>query len=261
MKKTVLFSAALATLGAFTATAQAEELGRVISTTPVMQQVGIPRQVCSTAQVATPTGPSGAGAVMGGIAGGALGNGIGNGSGRAAATALGILGGVILGNNIEGNRGTQVQNVQQCTTQTYFENRVVAYNVVYEYAGKQFSVQMPQDPGPYVRLQVTPIGGTSPGPVMAPISQAPAPTVSYSEPFISQATYVQPYVRPAYVQPTYVQQAYVQQAFVYGAAPVIYRPAYYASPFAVSLNLGYVHYRGGHGYRQGYGDGYRSYWR
>ena len=245
MNKTVLFSAALATLGAFAVTAQAEELGRVISTTPVMQQVGVPRQVCTNQQVATPTGPSGAGAVMGGIAGAAIGNGIGAGSGRAAATALGILGGAVLGNNIEGNRGTQVQNVQQCSTQTYYETRTVAYNVVYEYAGKQYSVQMPQDPGPYVRLQLTPIGGSNPGPSIAPISQAPAPTISYSEPVLSQVTYVQPYV---------------QQAVVYGAAPVIYRPAYYAAPayyrpgyyappLGVSLKLGYVYHGGGYGRR------------
>jgi uncharacterized protein YcfJ len=229
MKKTVLFSAALAAIGAFAITAQAEELGRVISSTPVMQQVGVPRQVCTNQQVATPSGPSGAGAIMGGIAGAAIGNGVGGGSGRAAATALGILGGAVLGNNIEGNRGTQVQNVQQCSTQTYYETRTVAYNVVYEYAGKQYSVQMPQDPGPYVRLQVTPVGGS--GPVMGPTSQAPAPSSGYSEPVYSQSTYVQPYV---------------QQAVVYGAAPVIYRPAYYSAPFPVSLNLGFGFYGGGY---------------
>jgi hypothetical protein len=31
-----------------------------------------------------------------------------------------------------------------------------AFNVVYEYAGKQYTVQMPNDPGPYVTLQITP---------------------------------------------------------------------------------------------------------
>jgi hypothetical protein len=33
----------------------------------------------------------------------------------------------------------------------------MAYNVVYEFAGKQYTVQMPQDPGPTVRLQITPM--------------------------------------------------------------------------------------------------------
>lgn len=228
MKKTLLFSAAVLSLGTVTTLAQAEEMGRVLSTTPVMQQVAVPRQVCNTAQVATPSGPSGAGALMGGVAGGFLGNQVGHGSGRAAATALGLLGGAVLGNNIEGNRGTQVQNVQQCTTQTFYETRTVGYNVLYEYAGKQYNVQMPNDPGPYVRLQVTPIGSGAP---MAPTSQAEP---AYGQPAYSQSTYVQ----PAYVQ----QTTYIQPAVVYGG-PAYYRP-YYA-PIGFSLNLGYSNFHGG----------------
>lgn len=47
--------------------------------------------------------PGGGGAVAGGVIGGVLGNQIGHGGGRAAATALGIVGGALLGNNIEAN--------------------------------------------------------------------------------------------------------------------------------------------------------------
>jgi uncharacterized protein YcfJ len=160
MKSAVLVSAigALAVWGgAANAQENTQEFGRVISSTPVIQQVAVPRQVCSNQPVAVQQPNSGAGAVMGGIAGGALGNQIGHGSGRAAATALGLIGGALLGNNIEGS-GTQVQNVQQCSTQTTYENRTVAYNVTYEYAGKQYNVQMPNDPGPTIALQVTPAG-------------------------------------------------------------------------------------------------------
>ncbi|MBO9514802.1 MAG: glycine zipper 2TM domain-containing protein [Variovorax sp.] len=46
---------------------------------------------------------TGGGAIAGGLVGGVLGNQIGHGSGRAAATALGVVGGALLGNNIEGN--------------------------------------------------------------------------------------------------------------------------------------------------------------
>lgn len=49
------------------------------------------------------TAPGGGGAVAGGVIGGVLGNQIGHGGGRAAATALGIVGGALLGNNIEAN--------------------------------------------------------------------------------------------------------------------------------------------------------------
>jgi uncharacterized protein YcfJ len=78
----------------------AQEIGKVISSTQVIQQVSVPRQVCSQEQVAFQPNKSGAGAAMGAIAGGAIGNQIGGGSGKAAATILGIFGGAILGDKI-----------------------------------------------------------------------------------------------------------------------------------------------------------------
>ena len=136
--------------------ASAQEVGKVISSIQVIQQVSVPRQVCTQEQMALPQNKSGAGAAMGAIAGGVLGNQIGGGSGRAAATALGIFGGAILGNNIEGAPPAQMQTVQNCTTQNVLENRVMGYNVTYEFNGKQYTVQLPRDPGPTIRLNVTP---------------------------------------------------------------------------------------------------------
>ncbi len=95
---------------------------------------------------------------MGAIAGGAMGNAIGDGSGRALATVIGIMGGAMVGDRIEGPSGAFAQNQTQCTTQNVYENRLVGYNVVYEYAGKQYTVQLPQDPGPTIPLQITPAG-------------------------------------------------------------------------------------------------------
>ena len=137
--------------------AQADEIGKVISSTPIIQQVAVPRQVCNNEQVVTQGQKSGAGAAMGAIAGGAIGNNVGQGSGRAAATMLGLFGGAILGDKIEGPGTPEVRNVQNCSQQMFYENRTMAYNVVYEFAGKQYTVQMPQDPGPTVRLQITPV--------------------------------------------------------------------------------------------------------
>ena len=239
MKKAVFSALALAGLAATGAHAQsAQDMGRVISSTPIIQQVAVPRQVCSNQPVAVQQPKSGAGAVMGALAGGAMGNAIGDGGGRAAATILGLVGGALLGDRIEGGPGAQVQNVQQCSTQTFYENRTVAYNVTYEYAGKQYSVQMPQDPGPYVRLQITPVGGaTSSAPqdiyqqqpvVQAPIQQGP--TLIESGVVTVPSTVVYPAGYPAAVYP----------------APY-YRP-YYA-PIGLSLNLGYsrgYHRGGGH---------------
>jgi uncharacterized protein YcfJ len=177
MKKTIhsktwLFGL-MAALGAASFSVQAQEVGRVISSTPIIQQVAVPRQVCTNQQVATEGQKSGAGAAMGAIAGGAIGNSMGQGSGRAAATMLGLFGGAILGDKIEGPSAPEVHNVQTCSQQMTYENRTMAYNVVYEYAGKQYTVQMPQDPGPTVRLQITPMApapnyGNVPPPGSAP---------------------------------------------------------------------------------------------
>ena len=49
------------------------------------------------------TGTTGGGAVAGGLIGGVVGNQFGHGSGRAAATALGVIGGALLGNSVEAN--------------------------------------------------------------------------------------------------------------------------------------------------------------
>jgi uncharacterized protein YcfJ len=200
--------------------AHAQEVGRVISSTPVIQQVAVPRQYCSQQPVAVEQPNSGAGSLMGAIAGGAMGNAIGDGGGRAIATMIGLVGGAMVGNRIEGS-GTQVQNYQQCTTQTTYENRAVAYNVVYEYAGRQYQVQMPQDPGPTVRLQITPISAAPP---VDPNSGVIPATVATA---------------PMVIGPPV-------QTVITTATPVVVPQYYYHRPYYpnVSLHLGYV--RGGH---------------
>jgi outer membrane lipoprotein SlyB len=58
--------------------------------------------------------PSGAGAVLGAVIGGVVGNRFGAGSGRALATGVGVVGGAIAGNAIEGRqrRDDEVYRVQ-----------------------------------------------------------------------------------------------------------------------------------------------------
>ena len=146
----------LAALAAAAVAAQAQELGRVLSSTPVTQQVAIPQQVCGNETIYSGARPTtGGGAVLGAIAGGAAGNAIGGGSGRAAATALGVIGGALLGNQIESGR-PGYQNVQRCTTETYYENRVIGYDVVYEYAGRSYSTRTQTDPGQWIPVTVQP---------------------------------------------------------------------------------------------------------
>jgi uncharacterized protein YcfJ len=232
MKKTILFSA-MGVLSAFGTAAGAQEFGRVLSSTPVIQQVAVPRQVCGYQPVAVQQPNSGAGGVIGALAGGAIGNQFGHGGGRAAATVLGVVGGALLGNQIENNNNSPyVQNVQNCTTQTYYENRTVAYNVQYEYAGKQYNVQMPNDPGPTIRLQLTPMSDNSPD--MGAPSAPGAPGVIVAPP-VTQAGTGQPIA-----QVIGTPQTYPVYPAVYPAYPGYYaRPYPYYPPIGLSLNFGF----------------------
>ena len=116
---------------------------------------------------------SGAGVALGAIAGGLLGNSIGGRGGeRAVATIIGAVGGAVIGDRVEGPGGERIQNVERCTVQNYVENRTTGYQVLYEFGGRQYSVQMPQDPGPTIAVQVSPAN--------AGVTQAPLTTTIVS---------------------------------------------------------------------------------
>ena len=153
------------------AQAAAPEMAQVLSRTPVYEQVHVPQQVCTP--VATTT-TSGAGALMGAIAGGAIGHQIGGGSGQALATMAGVIGGAMLGDRIE---APVAGNTVHCTVQHTTQNRIVGYQVVYTYAGKQYQTQLPYDPGSTLALQITPVGA-----LPSSATAAPAPTVVYTAP-------------------------------------------------------------------------------
>lgn len=249
MKKAVLFSV-LGTLGAWGTVAAAEEVGRVISSTPVIQQVAVARQVCNNQPMAVQQPSSGAGAAVGMIAGGLLGNTIGHGSGRAAATLIGALGGAAVGNNIEGGSGNYVQNVPQCSTQTSYENRTVAYNVVYEYGGKEFSVQMPYDPGSAIRLQVTPVAANAPSSFEGSYANNPNPAppgtavgVIVGQPVAPTPAYPAAYPAHPGAYPGY-PGAYPAYPAAYPAYPAYYYPRPYFYP-PIGLSLGF-NFSGGH---------------
>lgn len=225
--KTIAGAAVAAAAMASVPASAMDILARVIASTPVVQQVAVPRQVCSNETVMVQAPRSGAGALMGAIAGGAAGNAIGHGGGRAAATMIGLVGGAMIGDRIEGPNN-QLQNVQQCSTQTFYENRASYFNVAYEYQGTQYTAQMPNDPGLYVRLKVTPVGA---------MESAPQP----------YQTQQQTYYQPAPVQP---QAVYLQPVVAAPVYPVYYPRPYYAPyylPIGLSLNFGYSRgFGGGH---------------
>jgi len=194
----------------------AQDEGLVISSTPVVQQVPVPRQVCSSEQVAVQPPGRGAGAVIGAVAGGIVGHAAGHGSG--AATVLGALGGAVIGERIEAAPPAELHEVQRCSTQTFYENRTVGYRVVYIYADKEYTVQLPYDPGQTIALRVAPEYLGEPG--------APPPQPIVTAPFHTPAVVVMP-------PPVYYLRPY---------------PYYYDPPFGVQLHFGggYRRHRHGH---------------
>lgn len=210
----------------YTGLCAAQEEGLVISSTPVVQKVAVPRQVCTTEQVAVQPPKRGAGAAIGAVAGGIVGNAAGQGSG--AATVLGAISGAVIGDRIEDNPPAELHEVQRCSTQTFYENRTVAYDVEYEYADKRYKVQLPYDPGQTIALRVAPENLGEPG--------APPP-------------------RPIVTAPVYTPPVVVMSPPVYYVRPYPYPyPYYYYPPAGVQLRFGY-----GGGYRyhdHGHGGGH-----
>ncbi len=144
-------------------------LARVLSVTAAAQPVIGNRVVCTeTAEVAAPT--TGAGAVAGAIVGATVGHQIGGGAGNALATAAGAVGGALVGDQVE--QGGRTQMVRRCVTQS---GPGVAYQVVYEYAGQQYSATLPYHPGATLPVQITPVAPVSG--VSNVIMGAPAPVL------------------------------------------------------------------------------------
>jgi uncharacterized protein YcfJ len=198
-----------------TLAAHAQEVGQVISRTPVYQQVAMPRQTCTPSVAVVPAQNSGGGALIGAIAGGLIGSQLGGRDNRGFATMAGVIGGAVIGDRAETQNNTAIPTTT-CTTQTVYENRLVGYNVVYEYAGKQYQVQWPQDPGPTIPLQVTPVGAPRPETHLG--SQTITSSPAYTAPPVtviqeSRVVYVP---RPVYRSSPPVYN-HVHQSWVWGS--------------------------------------------
>ncbi|WP_326539816.1 glycine zipper 2TM domain-containing protein [Pseudorhodoferax sp.] len=147
-------------LAAVVPATMAQEVAQVLSAVPVVQQLAVPQQQCRTEQQVVQPANTGAGALFGTVAGGAVGNAFGSGEGRALATLLGVVLGALWGDRIEGQPAAQPQQVRHCTLHSVVQPQVVGYDVRYQYAGRQYRVQLPYDPGPTLAVQVTPVGST-----------------------------------------------------------------------------------------------------
>lgn len=150
MKKVLVLSSIALACTTLSVGAYAQEYARVISATPINQQVAYPHQVCSTSeQRVYQSNPNGA--VAGAILGGVLGNVVGANHHRTGSTVAGAVVGGVIGNEVTPGYTTTVP-VQNCYTENTYTNNVVGYNVVYFWHGGRYRVRTAVYPGQYVAV-------------------------------------------------------------------------------------------------------------
>lgn len=195
--KTVLTIAVLSTLGLSAGIASAvphSDVATVISSTPVLERVTVPRRECYTEQInsydqrrvvrpvqqeyATESRPNtGAGAILGAIVGGVIGHQFGGSSaGRDHGTAAGAVIGGLIGNDVERTNNSGYDNgynggyrrasaydvervpvtrdVQRCNTVSEYRDQIRGYDVRYNYNGREYTTRMSYDPGATIPINV-----------------------------------------------------------------------------------------------------------
>jgi uncharacterized protein YcfJ len=143
-----------------------QDTARVTRVTPRYEQVQMPQEECrmEVEQVQAAPQPQQrnlAGVLIGGVAGGILGNQVGGGNGRAAATAIGAVGGALVGDSMANNANAGVppgpieRQVRRCHTVNRSVERAAGYDVSYQYNGRNYSTVMQNDPGASLRVNVS----------------------------------------------------------------------------------------------------------
>jgi len=185
MKKIVL-GAALASAFVAAGSASAQQVygdvARVISSTPIYERASVPRRECRTEPVAgyeerragevrteRDSPGIGAGTVLGAIIGGVIGHQFGNSTGgRDHGTAAGAVIGGLIGNQADRSadyqaagreayveRAPVTRDVERCRdVPGEARERVVGYDVRYEYNGREFRARMGVEPGPTIPVNV-----------------------------------------------------------------------------------------------------------
>lgn len=177
MKSLSMLTLAMASSGAFAGYENGPEYdtARVVSVDPIIEYVDEPtaREVCWNEPVERyepryryddrrhrdNTGAT----LLGALIGGALGNTVGHGDGRRAATIAGaVIGGAIANDNSrrpryrdEGGRYHR-SHEQRCETRTEYQQqeRVVGYDVAYEYNGRVYHTRTDAHPGDSIDVEI-----------------------------------------------------------------------------------------------------------
>lgn len=143
----------------------------VISAQPVYQltRIETPQERCVEERVVIERRnqqASGTPIIVSTIIGGALGNAVGN---NKSSTRVGAVLGAVLGNSVgrdiarqsQSSDTREYQTVERCETVfvSHEEERLLGYDVIYQFNGHQYSVRTEQDPGSQmkVRVEVQPV--------------------------------------------------------------------------------------------------------
>ena len=143
----------------------------VISARPVYQltRIETPQERCVEERVVIERRnqqASGTPIIVSTIIGGALGNAVGN---NKSSRRVGAVLGAVLGNSVgrdiarqsQSSDTREYQTVERCETVfvSHEEERLLGYDVIYQFNGQQYSVRTEQDPGSQmkVRVEVQPV--------------------------------------------------------------------------------------------------------
>lgn len=142
------------------------ERARVTSVVPirVIERVPVSHRECYDEEVwHRPRGSgvsAGEGLIAGTLIGGVIGNQAVHGKGRNTATVAGSIIGAVVGHAMASERDVQPYRTveQRCDVRHSYreEERIVAYDVTYRYAGKTYTTRMDHDPGKWLPVTVQP---------------------------------------------------------------------------------------------------------
>lgn len=132
---------------------------RVVSSTPVYEQVNEPRRECRTEYERREVyrNNNTGGAVLGAVVGGLVGSTIGKGNGKVASAAVGAATGAVIGdrwNDRDGGAGYEERPVERCRVIDNYHQEIVGYDVTYRYNGRNYTTRLPYDPGKWLSLNV-----------------------------------------------------------------------------------------------------------
>lgn len=133
---------------------------KVISSTPIYEQISEPRRECRTEYESRETyrnGNNTGGAILGAVVGGLVGSTVGRGNGKVAAAAVGAATGAVVGDRWNDRGGGYARDeypVERCRVSENYRQELVGYDVTYRYNGRNFSTRLPYDPGEWLSLNV-----------------------------------------------------------------------------------------------------------